>query len=69
VSAYQEAVQVALQRYKAGEAGYYELLQVQQELYPAEVLLAQTQRDELVSIVQLYKALGGGWDLAPAAPK
>jgi len=69
VTAYQEAVNVALKRYKAGEASYYELLQVQQELYPAEVLLAQTQRDELVSIVQLYKALGGGWDLAPAAPK
>jgi len=62
VRAYQEAVQVAFKRYKAGEASYYELLQVQQELYPAEVALAQTQRDELISIVQLYKALGGGWN-------
>jgi outer membrane protein, multidrug efflux system len=67
VSSYQEAVKVATQRYKAGQADYYELLQVQQELFPAEAALAQTRRDELISIVQLYKALGGGWNLkAPA---
>jgi outer membrane protein TolC len=41
VGAYQEAVKVALARYKAGHADYYELLQVQQELYPAEAALAQ----------------------------
>jgi multidrug efflux system outer membrane protein len=68
VSSYQEAVTVATQRYKAGQADYYELLQVQQELFPAEAALAQTRRDELLSIVQLYKALGGGWNLKdPAA--
>ena len=63
VSSYREAVTVATQRYKAGQADYYELLQVQQELFPAEAALAQTRRDELISIVQLYKALGGGWNL------
>jgi multidrug efflux system outer membrane protein len=62
VSSYQEAVKIARERYKAGHADYYELLQVQQELYPAEAALAQTRRDELISIVQLYKALGGGWN-------
>ena len=62
-----EAVKVALERYKAGHADYYELLQVQQELYPAEAALSQTRRDELISIVQLYKALGGGWKLSDAA--
>ena len=67
VGAYQEAVKVALARYKAGHADYYELLQVQQELYPAEAALAQTRRDELTSIVQLYKALGGGWKLSDSA--
>jgi multidrug efflux system outer membrane protein len=63
VSSYQEAVNVAFERYKAGQASYYELLQVQQQLYPAEAALAQTRRDELISIIQLYKALGGGWNL------
>lgn len=68
VRAYREAVAVARDRYRAGEASYYELLQVQQELFPAESALALTRRDELVSIVQLYKALGGGWNLKdPAA--
>lgn len=63
VAAYQEAVAVAQQRYRAGHAGYYELLQAQEQLYPAESALAATRRDELISLVQLYKALGGGWNL------
>jgi hypothetical protein len=33
-----------------------------QLLYPAENALAQTQRDQLVAVVNLYKALGGGWE-------
>jgi outer membrane protein, multidrug efflux system len=32
-----------------------------QLLYPAENALAQTQRDQLIAVVNLYKALGGGW--------
>ena len=63
----QQAVDVARERYKAGSASYFELLQVQQLLYPAESALAQTRRDELVSLVQLYKALGGGWNLTDPA--
>jgi multidrug efflux system outer membrane protein len=31
------------------------------DLFEAELNLTQTKRDELVSVVQLYKALGGGW--------
>lgn len=65
VDAYRVAVRVANERYRAGEAGYYELLQAQEQLYPAESALAQTQRDELISVVQLYKALGGGWTNPP----
>jgi multidrug efflux system outer membrane protein len=68
VASYQEAAAVALERYKSGLIGYYELLQTQQQLYPAEAALAQTRRDELISVIQLYKALGGGWNLKdPAA--
>ena len=32
-----------------------------QDLFVAELNLAQSKRDELLSLVQLYKALGGGW--------
>jgi multidrug efflux system outer membrane protein len=67
VAAYQEAVAVANQRYVGGQASYYELLQEQQLLFPAQNALTQTQLNQLLSTVQLYKALGGGWDhSAPA---
>ncbi len=63
VSAYQEAVLVANRRYLGGEASYYELLQEQQLLFPAQNALTQTVLNELLATVQLYKALGGGWNV------
>jgi multidrug efflux system outer membrane protein len=62
VAAYEEAVRVADERYKSGHATYYELLQEQQLLFPAENALTQTQLNQLLAIVQLYRALGGGWE-------
>jgi outer membrane protein, multidrug efflux system len=61
VAAYQEAVQVANQRYVGGQANYYELLQEQQLLFPAQNALVQTVLNQMLATVQLYKALGGGW--------
>ncbi|GKT10309.1 efflux RND transporter permease subunit [Desulforhabdus sp. TSK] len=61
VKAYEEAVQVALKRYVSGKASYYEVLQNQQNLFPAETTLARTELEQLLTVVQLYKALGGGW--------
>jgi len=40
---------------------YLEVLYNEQELFSAELLLAQARRNELLSVVQLYRALGGGW--------
>jgi outer membrane protein, multidrug efflux system len=62
-----EALKIATQRYASGNASYYEVLQAQQQLFPAEFALAQTRRDEFTAVVQLYKALGGGWNLKDAA--
>lgn len=62
VSAYQDAVTVATQRFRLGNASYYEVLQQQQELFPAEDTLVQTRLNELITFVQLYRALGGGWN-------
>jgi multidrug efflux system outer membrane protein len=64
VNAYTEAVRVSLKRYIAGKASYYEVLEAQQQLYPAEISLARTRLNRLLVIVQLYKALGGGWEEA-----
>jgi len=66
VKAYQEAVDVSQQRYVAGKSSYYELLEAQQELFPAENALAQTELDRRLAIIQLYEALGGGWNLPDA---
>jgi len=62
VSAYQDAVVVATQRFRLGSANYYEVLQQQQELFPAEDTLVQTRLNQLITVVQLYRALGGGWN-------
>lgn len=66
VRAYQAAVEVSTQRYMAGKSGYFEVLEAQQQLVPAENALAQTERDRRLVIVQLYQALGGGWHLNDA---
>jgi outer membrane protein, multidrug efflux system len=63
VASLRESVDLALQRYDGGRATYFEVLEAEQQLFPAEDALAQTQRDQLVAVVNLYKALGGGWNL------
>jgi len=61
VTALETAVKLSSERYAAGKASYYEVLEAQQQLFPAELNLARTQRDRLLATVELYKALGGGW--------
>ncbi len=68
VKALAAAVHVSTKRYLAGKASYYEVLEAQQQLFPAELNLARVERDQLLVIVQLYKALGGGWDMERASP-
>jgi multidrug efflux system outer membrane protein len=63
VQSYEESVKVSLQRYTAGKASYFEVLDAQLQLYPAENALALTELNRRTVIVQLYKALGGGWNL------
>lgn len=64
IKSLRRSVDLALLRYDAGRAAYFEVLEAQQQLYPAEYELAQTQQDQLLAEVSLYKALGGGWNLA-----
>jgi outer membrane protein, multidrug efflux system len=63
VDAGRQAVAVATDRYKEGRASYYEVLEAQQQLYPAENTLSRIEAERHLTIVQLYKALGGGWSL------
>ncbi len=62
VAALQEAATLARQRYDAGLANYLEVLIADQDLYDQELLLARTRGDQVNSMVQLYRALGGGWN-------
>jgi multidrug efflux system outer membrane protein len=62
VVALREAVDLSLARYETGRASYVEVLLAEEMLYPAESSLARTQRDQLLTVVNLYKALGGGWE-------
>jgi multidrug efflux system outer membrane protein len=57
----QESVNVSLMRYQGGKANYLEVLDSQRSLFNAELTLAQSRNNEYQSLVQLYKALGGGW--------
>ena len=61
VNALRSALNLANLRYKGGLANYLEVLIAQRSLFVTELALADTQRLHLVSVVQLYKALGGGW--------
>ena len=67
VKAYQESVNLALLRYNQGLANYYEVLEAQQLLFPAQNDLARTQGNQLIVVVDLYRALGGGWRLPDEA--
>jgi len=68
VTAYEEAVRIANIRYLSGLSSYFEVVDAQQQLFPAQNDLARARRDELSAIVSLYKALGGGWQQAPSTP-
>ena len=61
VTALQDRKRLAYLRYQRGVDTMLNALSSDQDLFAAELSLAQTRLDELLSLVQLYKALGGGW--------
>jgi multidrug efflux system outer membrane protein len=61
VSDLEETVRISTLRYKGGTTTYLEVLDGQRSLYSAELTLASARGEEYRSLVQLYKALGGGW--------
>jgi multidrug efflux system outer membrane protein len=56
-----DAVHLATLRYESGFSAYFEVLDAQEQLLAAETSLAQVRRDRLEALVDLYRALGGGW--------
>jgi multidrug efflux system outer membrane protein len=61
VAAAEDAVRLARVRYQGGSTGYLEVLTTDSNLFAAQLNLVTAQQDEALTIVQLYSALGGGW--------
>ena len=61
VATLRERSRLAHLRYEGGVDTLLNALDSDRELFEAELDLTQTKRNELLSLVQLYKALGGGW--------
>jgi multidrug efflux system outer membrane protein len=62
VDALRRAQSLVLRRYEIGRSSYFEVIDADAGLLAAELQLTQAQRAGLVASVQLYQALGGGWN-------
>ncbi len=61
VAAAQDATRLARIRYQGGATAYLEVLTTDSNLFAAQLNLASAQQSEALTLVQLYSALGGGW--------
>jgi multidrug efflux system outer membrane protein len=60
-----EYLALARKRYRNGVLAYIDVLDAQRRLLDAQVGVTEARRVQLKAVVELYKALGGGWDPAP----
>jgi len=67
VTALRDRTRLAYVRYQGGVDTLLNALDADRDLFQAELALSQARLNELLSVVQLYKALGGGWQCAPAS--
>jgi multidrug efflux system outer membrane protein len=65
VTALRDASQLSRERYDIGLSSYLEVLIADQELFERELDLVRTRGEEMRSLAQLYRALGGGWQPEP----
>ena len=61
-AALRDATRLSTDRYQGGLDSYLQVLDAQRNLFRSELDLTALQRQELTSIVELYRALGGGWN-------
>jgi multidrug efflux pump subunit AcrA (membrane-fusion protein) len=62
VAAAEDATHLARIRYQGGETSYLEVLATDSSLFTAQLNLVNSREGEAQSLVQLYEALGGGWE-------
>jgi multidrug efflux system outer membrane protein len=66
VAAQRTANTIALARYRVGYASYFNVIDSDRDLFSAELSLSAARLNTLLSVVQLYRALGGGWQTEQA---
>ncbi len=60
VDAAADSLRLSMMRFRAGVDSFIPVLQAQQTLYPAQQTLLSLRQAELINLINLYKALGGG---------
>ncbi len=65
VQANQQALELSTQLYKSGLADFLRVLDSERSLYATQDALVQSDQTVSLNLVQLYKALGGGWENEP----
>jgi multidrug efflux system outer membrane protein len=68
VDAQRRANTIALARYRVGYASYFNVIDADRDLFTAELTLSAARLNTLLSVVQLYRALGGGWQAEHTTP-
>jgi NodT family efflux transporter outer membrane factor (OMF) lipoprotein len=68
VEALRDSTRLSTDRYRGGLDSYLQVLDAQRSLFQGELNLARLREQELVTIVQLYRALGGGWTVEEGSP-
>jgi multidrug efflux system outer membrane protein len=63
VDAQRKANTIALARYRVGSASYFDVINADRDLFTAELSLSSAHLNTLLSLVQLYRAVGGGWQI------
>jgi outer membrane protein, multidrug efflux system len=66
VEAYRESVRLSTIRYDSGLSNYLEIIDAQIQMYPAQSASINYDLGRKVALVNLYRALGGGWNLSDA---
>jgi multidrug efflux system outer membrane protein len=61
VVAAHDGLRLSNARYEGGVSSYLEVLEAERQSFNSQLILARTKKDQLLAIVQLYRALGGGW--------
>jgi multidrug efflux system outer membrane protein len=67
VDAQRKANTIALARYRVGYSSYFDVINADRDLFTAELSLSAAHLNTLLSLVQLYRAVGGGWQTEQSA--